>query len=89
MNPDYFDRAPGRPLFGPTAADRLLAGSQSVRLELLRYIDDDDRPAVSCSYKVTGCIEVAHDVPTGELLLGLVQALGAPRPDDHDHGGAK
>jgi hypothetical protein len=82
MNRDPLDRFPGRQrLFGPSAADRLLANAETVRLELRRFIDDDDKPAVSCSYRLVGCIDVEPDATTGELLLKIVQALGAKRSE--------
>jgi hypothetical protein len=84
---DPLDRMPGRPLFGPTAADRLFAGAQSVRLELQRFIGDDDKPVVACAYKVVGCVDIAANVATADLLLGLVKALGAPHADDQKNGG--
>jgi hypothetical protein len=84
MLPDPLDRFSRRSLFGQSAGDAFLSNVQSARLELLRYIGDDDRPKVSCQFRLVGCVDVAPDVPTGELLLKLVQALGAERQEGGD-----
>jgi hypothetical protein len=79
---DPLDRFPTRRgLFAPSPGDVLLENAQIVRLQLMRYTDDEDRPAVSCEYRLTGCVDIAADVTSGELLLGIVQALKAPRRD--------
>jgi hypothetical protein len=80
MTPDNFDRfADRRALFGPSPADRLLANAASTRIDLHRFIDDEGKPTVCCTYKLVGSIDVKPDVDTGELLLGIVRALGAER----------
>ena len=79
MYSDPLDRVPSRPLFGGSPGDKLLASAQSVKLELVRYLDDDDRPRVGCQYRLIGELDVAADVATGELFLGVVRSLGAQR----------
>ncbi len=81
MNPDPLDRfADRRALFGPSPGDQLLANAQSIRLELMRYRNDDEQIAVSCSYRITGCLDVAPDAAAG-LVHGIVRELGTTRKE--------
>jgi hypothetical protein len=87
MTPDPLDRFANRhSLFGPSPGDKILAHASEVRLSLTRFADEDGKPFVSCTYRVTGCMDVAPDVATGELLLGMIRDLKARRREDD--GGA-
>jgi hypothetical protein len=76
---DPLDRFPGRKLlFGPSVADRLLANSTGLKLELLRINGDDEEPdQVLCDFELSGSLPRNGD-PT-DILLALIHQFRTPR----------
>jgi hypothetical protein len=77
----FSDRFSSRPLFGPTAADRLLAGAESFEFRLYRTTDDEGRIHVENVFELRGQL-LAGDADPADVLRSVARQLQLPRAQE-------